>query len=40
MTKVTVQRSAGGVIYREREGEMWAVLIATRGARRGDCPRA
>jgi 8-oxo-dGTP pyrophosphatase MutT (NUDIX family) len=31
MARVQVQRSAGGVIYQEREGEMWVALIATRG---------
>lgn len=31
MARVEVQRSAGGVIYQEREGEMWVVLIATKG---------
>ncbi|HJX38234.1 MAG TPA: NUDIX hydrolase [Anaerolineae bacterium] len=30
MAKVEVQRSAGGVLYQEREGQMWIVLIATR----------
>ena len=31
MTRAVVQRSAGGVIYQEREGEMWVALIATQG---------
>jgi 8-oxo-dGTP pyrophosphatase MutT (NUDIX family) len=31
MSKVKVQRSAGGVIYQEREGKMWIALIATKG---------
>jgi 8-oxo-dGTP pyrophosphatase MutT (NUDIX family) len=26
-----VQRSAGGVVYRDREGKMWVALIATKG---------
>jgi 8-oxo-dGTP pyrophosphatase MutT (NUDIX family) len=30
MAKATVQRSAGGVVYQVREGEMWVVLISTR----------
>jgi 8-oxo-dGTP pyrophosphatase MutT (NUDIX family) len=29
MSKVTVQRSAGGVIYQVREGKMWVALIST-----------
>jgi 8-oxo-dGTP diphosphatase len=32
MTTVEVQKSAGGVVYQERDGEMWVVLIATKGA--------
>lgn len=39
MTRATVQRSAGGVIYREREGEMWVVLIATRGGKTWGLPK-
>jgi len=31
MTRAVVQRSAGGVIYQEKEGEMWVALIATQG---------
>lgn len=31
MAKAQIQRSAGGVVYQEREGEMWVALIATRG---------
>jgi 8-oxo-dGTP pyrophosphatase MutT (NUDIX family) len=31
MARVEVQRSAGGVMYQDREGEMWVVLVATRG---------
>jgi 8-oxo-dGTP pyrophosphatase MutT (NUDIX family) len=31
MTRAVVLRSAGGVIYQEREGEMWVALIATQG---------
>ncbi len=30
MAKVKVERSAGGVIYQEREGKMWVALIATK----------
>jgi 8-oxo-dGTP diphosphatase len=30
MAKATIQRSAGGVIYQNRQGEMWVVLISTR----------
>ncbi len=30
MGKATIQRSAGGVIYRVCEGEMWVVLISTQ----------
>jgi 8-oxo-dGTP pyrophosphatase MutT (NUDIX family) len=31
MARIKVQRSAGGVLYQEREGEMWVALIATKG---------
>jgi 8-oxo-dGTP pyrophosphatase MutT (NUDIX family) len=31
MTRTVVQRSAGGVIYQEREGKIWVTLIATQG---------
>ena len=31
VAKAQIQRSAGGVLYQEREGQMWIVLIATRG---------
>jgi 8-oxo-dGTP pyrophosphatase MutT (NUDIX family) len=30
MAKAQIQRSAGGVLYQEREGQMWVILIATR----------
>jgi 8-oxo-dGTP diphosphatase len=30
MAKAQIQKSAGGVLYQEREGQMWIVLIATR----------
>lgn len=30
MGKATVQKSAGGVVYQIREGEMWVALISTR----------
>ncbi len=30
--KVKSERSAGGVIYQDRAGDMWVALIATRGA--------
>ena len=30
VANVKVQRSAGGVIYQEREGEMWIALIASK----------
>jgi 8-oxo-dGTP diphosphatase len=30
MGKTTIQRSAGGVIYQDREGDKWVVLISTR----------
>ena len=39
MTKAIVQRSAGGVIYREDEGEMWVVLIATGGGNTWGLPK-
>jgi len=32
VAKVKPERSAGGVIYQERAGDMWVALIATRGA--------
>ncbi|TKJ30826.1 MAG: hypothetical protein CEE40_03715 [Chloroflexi bacterium B3_Chlor] len=32
MAKAKIQRSAGGVVYQEREGEMWVALIATKGS--------
>ncbi len=31
MAKTRLQRSAGGVLYQEREGTMWVILIATKG---------
>lgn len=31
MAKVQVQKSAGGVVYQVRDGQMWVALIATRG---------
>jgi 8-oxo-dGTP pyrophosphatase MutT (NUDIX family) len=39
MARVQVQRSAGGVIYQEREGEMWVTLIATKGGRVWGLPK-
>lgn len=30
MAKAQIQKSAGGVLYQEREGQMWVVLIATK----------
>lgn len=30
MAKAAIERSAGGVIYQDRQGEMWVVLISTR----------
>lgn len=30
MAKAQIQRSAGGVIYQERQGKMWVALIATK----------
>lgn len=30
MGKARIQKSAGGVVYQEREGEMWVALVATR----------
>jgi 8-oxo-dGTP pyrophosphatase MutT (NUDIX family) len=39
MTKVITQESAGGVIYRENEGEMWVVLIATKGGKTWGLPK-
>jgi len=30
MAKATVEKSAGGVVYQIREGEMWVALICTR----------
>jgi len=39
MARVKVQRSAGGVIYQDREGEMWVVLIATKGGRVWGLPK-
>lgn len=30
MAKAEIQRSAGGVIYQERGGEMWVALVATK----------
>jgi 8-oxo-dGTP pyrophosphatase MutT (NUDIX family) len=30
MAEVKVQRSAGGVVFQERDGKMWVALIATR----------
>jgi 8-oxo-dGTP pyrophosphatase MutT (NUDIX family) len=39
MARVQVQRSAGGVIYQEREGEMWIALIATKGGRVWGLPK-
>ena len=31
MAKARIQKSAGGVIYQEREGQMYVALIATKG---------
>lgn len=31
MAKARIQKSAGGVIYQEREGRMYVALIATKG---------
>ncbi len=31
MARIRVQKSAGGVIYQERDGQMWVALIATKG---------
>ena len=39
MARVRVQRSAGGVIYQEREGEMWVALIATKGGTAWGLPK-
>jgi 8-oxo-dGTP pyrophosphatase MutT (NUDIX family) len=39
MARVDVQRSAGGVIYQKREGEMWVTLIATKGGRVWGLPK-
>jgi 8-oxo-dGTP pyrophosphatase MutT (NUDIX family) len=39
MARVGVQRSAGGVIYQERDGEMWVTLIATKGGRVWGLPK-
>jgi 8-oxo-dGTP diphosphatase len=30
MAKAQIQKSAGGVLYQERDGQMWVVLISTR----------
>ncbi len=39
MAKARIQKSAGGVIYQEREGKMYAALIATKGGQRWGLPK-
>ncbi|MGB5931656.1 MAG: NUDIX hydrolase [Anaerolineae bacterium] len=39
MAKVRIQKSAGGVIYQEREGQMYVALIATKERQRWGLPK-
>lgn len=39
MAKARIQKSAGGVIYQEREGKMYVTLIATKGGKRWGLPK-
>jgi 8-oxo-dGTP pyrophosphatase MutT (NUDIX family) len=39
MGKATVQRSAGGVIYQDRDGDKWVVLISTRDGKVWGLPK-
>jgi len=39
MAKPRVQRSAGGVVYRDRGREMWVALIATKESRAWGLPK-
>jgi len=39
MARAKVQRSAGGVIYQDREGEMWVALIATKDGKVWGLPK-
>lgn len=39
MARVKEERSAGGVIYQERAGDLWVALIATRGGKVWGLPK-
>jgi 8-oxo-dGTP diphosphatase len=39
MAKASVQRSAGGVVYQDRGGEMWVALIATKEGQAWGLPK-
>lgn len=39
MGKARVQRSAGGVVYQDRDGDMWVALIATREGQTWGLPK-
>lgn len=39
MAKPEIQRSAGGVVYQERDGDMWVALIATKEGRMWGLPK-
>lgn len=39
MARVKEERSAGGVIYHERAGDLWVALIATRGGKVWGLPK-